>query len=66
VDYRQKLGAGSALSTIGALGIVLNAFLGWSEVGAPWSFLLGFVFGVMSGAGVALVISGLVDRRASQ
>lgn len=65
MDYRQKLGLGSVLSTVGALGIVLNALLGWSQVGAPWSFLLGFVFGVMSGAGVALVISGLVDRRTS-
>jgi len=60
-----KLGIGACLSGIGALGIVLGSVLGLTELGRPWSFLLGFSFGVMAGIGVALSISGLVGQRRS-
>jgi len=51
------------MSGMGALGIVLGSTLGLNELGRPWSFLVGFIFGVMAGIGVALSISGLVDLR---
>lgn len=59
----QKLGFGVALAVIGAFGIVAGPLLGWSSIDRPWSFLLGFVFGVMAGMGTTLGISGLIDRR---
>jgi len=58
-----KLGLGACLSGIGALGIVLGPMLGLPELGRPWSFLLGFAFGVSAGIGVALSIAGLAGLR---
>jgi len=58
-----KLGIGAGMSGIGALGIVLGSALGLTELGRPWSFLLGFTFGVIAGIGVALSIAGLVGLR---
>jgi hypothetical protein len=60
---QQKLGWGSLLAVIGAFGIVAGPLMGWSDLGRPWSFLLGFVFGVLGGMGATLSISGLIDRR---
>ena len=63
LSSQQKLGLGSLLAVIGAFGIVVGAFAGWSSFDRPWSFLLGFVFGVLAGTGAALSVSGLIDRR---
>jgi hypothetical protein len=51
------------MAGIGALGVVLGSMLGLTELGLPWSFLLGFSFGVMAGLGVALSIAGLTGLR---
>ena len=59
----KKLGVGSLFSVVGAAGIILGPILGFSDLARPWSFVLGFVFGVLSGVGVALAISGLLERR---
>jgi hypothetical protein len=59
----QKLGAGSVLAVLGALGIVLFPLLGWTEIRSPWDFVLGFFFGVSAGLGVALSIWGMLERR---
>jgi hypothetical protein len=63
VDTKSKLGFGSALATLGGVGAVLLPLLGWTEIGRPWSFLLGFVFGLSAGVGVALSIAGMLERR---
>lgn len=63
LDTRQKLGWGSLLAIIGAFGIVAGPSLGWSTLDRPWSYLTGFVFGVLGGVGATLSISGLIDRR---
>jgi hypothetical protein len=42
---------------------VLIPLLGLTAVGRPWAFLLGFVFGLSAGAGVALTIAGMLQRR---
>lgn len=62
-DPRQKAGLGSALATLGALGIVLGPKMGATALGKPWSFLAGFSVGVIAGIGVALAVSGLLDLR---
>ena len=59
----SKLGLGAVLAVVGGAGIVLGLILGVGDLGRPWSFLLGFVLGITSGIGVALSISGLLDRR---
>jgi len=66
LDTQQKLGIGSALAVIGAAGIVIGPMLGFSSLAWPWGFVLGFVFGILAGAGVALAVSGLIDRRAGR
>jgi predicted ABC-type sugar transport system permease subunit len=63
---QQKLAVGSLLAIIGAFGIVAGPMLEWSSFERPWSFLLGFVFGVSGGAGVAIGIHGLIDRRSGR
>jgi predicted ABC-type sugar transport system permease subunit len=63
VRTQTKIAVGSALSTLGALAIVLSLLLGWTEAPSPWDFLLGFVVGVVTGLGATLAVAGLVERR---
>ena len=63
MDWRTKTGVGALLGIIGALGIILGPSLGAADLGRPWSFLVGFVMGILAGMGVTLAISGLLDRR---
>ena len=63
LSTQTKMGLGSALSTFGALGIVLSLLLEWTAAPGPWGFLLGCAVGVVSGLGVTLAISGLIERR---
>ncbi|MFC2164834.1 hypothetical protein ACFLT2_07555 [Acidobacteriota bacterium] len=58
-----KLSLGSIFAIFGAAGIIFIPLLGFSELTPPWSFILGFIFGVMAGVGVALSISGLLEKR---
>jgi len=58
-----KIGLGSVLATVGALGMVLSLLLGWSAAPRPWGFLLGFLVGVLDGLGATLSVSGLIERR---
>ncbi len=55
----QKLGLGAGLCAIGALGIILGPMLGLAELGRPWTFLVGFGFGLMAGTGAVLSLAGL-------
>jgi hypothetical protein len=63
IGTQAKIALGSALAGVGGLGIVLSVLLGWSAAPRPWGFLLGFVVGLLAGLGVALTVSGLVERR---
>ena len=63
LSTQTKLGLGSALACIGALGIVLSFLLGWTAAPRPWGFLLGFLVGVLAGLGATMAISGLIDLR---
>jgi hypothetical protein len=66
MDARQRISLGSALAAIAGAGIALSAILGSTSLVRPWGFLLGFVLGVAAGAGVALAIAGLLERRRSK
>jgi hypothetical protein len=59
----HKLSLGSVFAIFGAAGIILRPLLGFSELARPWSFILGFVFGVLAGVGVVLSITGLLETR---
>jgi len=63
MNTRTKMGLGSALAVLGALGFVLPLLLEWDLPLRPWGFLLGFVVGLVAGLGTALAISGLIDYR---
>ncbi len=65
MNTRQKISLGSALASVAGTGIALSAILGWMSLPRPWGFLLGLLFGVAAGAGVALVLAGLKDNRHS-
>ncbi|MFC2078482.1 hypothetical protein ACFLSZ_00715 [Candidatus Bipolaricaulota bacterium] len=63
MSNRGRLAAGAALATMGGLGIVLSTILGWTNLARPWSFLIGFGFGLAAGLGAALSLVGLVSMR---
>jgi hypothetical protein len=60
---RTKLGLGSPLACLGGLALVLVPLMGWTFVMGPWSFAIGLMVGITTGAGVALSITGLIEQR---
>jgi len=48
---------------VGALGFILGPALGLTDLGRPWSFLLGFAIGVIAGLGATLSVAGLAGLR---
>jgi len=63
ISTQTKLGLGSALASLGALGMILSLLLRWAEAPQPWGSLLGFLVGILVGIGVTLVLVGLIERR---
>jgi predicted ABC-type sugar transport system permease subunit len=63
MSTQTKIALGSVLSTFAALGIVLTILLEWHQAPFPWSFILGFVNGILAGLGATLVVYGLIERR---
>jgi hypothetical protein len=61
---RTKLSFGGLLSVLGGLGMALGPILGASTLPRPWSFLVGFVVGIITGLGVSLALAGLMERHA--
>ena len=59
----KKLGIGAICAILGGAGIILGPFLGFSELARPWSFVLGFIFGVLGGIGVTLSLFGIYEMR---
>jgi hypothetical protein len=59
----KKLTIGIIFAILGGAGIILGPLLGFTELARPWSFILGFIFGVMTGIGVALALFGLYEVR---
>lgn len=62
---KMKLGIGAVLAVIGGFGMALGPILGFTRLTDPWSFIAGFIMGIMAGIGVALSVWGLVDKRRS-
>ena len=60
---RTQLAVGAALATAGGLGIALSLILDWTSFERPWSFLVGFGFGLAAGIGTALAVVGLCMHR---
>lgn len=59
----KKLAFGAIFGILGAAGIILGPLLGLSELARPWSFILGFIFGLLAGVGVALSLFGLLEKK---
>jgi hypothetical protein len=60
---QTKIGLGSFLATLGALGMVLSLLLGWAAAQRPWGFLLGFAVGLSAGLGTALSLAGMIEHK---
>lgn len=60
MNIKQKMIFGAVLSICGGISMALGPAFGFSNLGVPWSFITGFTFGVISGLGSVLAISGLV------
>jgi len=50
----RKLGIGACFALLGALGIALGPVMGLTDLLYPWSFLAGFVTGILAGLGATL------------
>ncbi len=59
----KALYTGIILAILGGAGIVLWPIFGLTELVRPWSFILGFIFGIMSGVGAALILFGLLEKK---
>jgi hypothetical protein len=59
----KKLGIGSFLAVLGGIGFILAPTLGATQLERPWSFIAGFVVGIVGGTGVALSIFGLLEKK---
>jgi hypothetical protein len=59
----KKLRIGAFLALLGGAGIIFGPLLGFTELVKPWSFILGFIFGVMTGIGVVITLFGLYEKR---
>jgi hypothetical protein len=59
----KKIAIGAICAIIGGAGVILGPLIGFSELARPWSFVLGFVLGVLGGIGVALTLFGLLEKR---
>lgn len=59
----RKLGLGILLSAVGGLGMVFGPRLGLTELGRPGTFLAGLGVGLMAGSGLALSVTGILERR---
>jgi len=55
----KRFALGSSLAVIGGTGTILFPMMDSFALGSPWSFLLGFIFGVSTGIGVPLTVLGL-------
>jgi len=61
----KRLAIGAAIAFLGGAGIIIGPLLGLSEFARSWSFILGFIFGVIGGVGAALTLVGLYEKRKS-
>jgi hypothetical protein len=59
----KKLTSGAVLALLGGAGIIFGPLLGFSDLERPWSFILGFVFGVLAGIGIALSLFWLYEKK---
>jgi len=65
MNTRAKTGIGAALACLGALGFVIGPALGLADLARPWSFLIGFVVGIVAGLGATVAVAGLIEMRKS-
>lgn len=63
MDPEKKISIGAFLGVVGSVGIILGFLLGAPNLAGPWDFLVSFALGVSAGLGVALSVSGLLERR---
>ncbi len=63
MKLEKKLSIGAFLSTVGSIGIISSILFGAPDLARPWSFLVGFTVGVVTGTGVVLSLNGLIERR---
>jgi len=63
MDTKVKLYIGSLFALVGAFGLIFGPTLGATMLGKPWSFMVGFLMGVMGGMGAVLSIDGLLKMK---
>lgn len=63
MTFRQKLIWGLLLTILGFIGIFFASSLGFTSFGRPWSFITGFVTGIIITLGVGMLISALIENK---
>jgi MFS family permease len=63
MDTKIKLYIGSLFGIVGAFGLIFAPTFGAIALERPWSFIAGFLVGVICGIGVVLSIDSLLELR---
>ncbi len=63
MKFRFKLVWGLILAILGILAMAFASSLGFTSLVRPWSFISGFITGIIITLGAGLLISGLIENR---
>jgi hypothetical protein len=63
MNPQRKMAYGAALAVLGGLATAIGPTLGLATLARPWSFIAGFLVGLLAGLGAALAIVGMLERR---
>ena len=63
MNFKKKSFWGLILIIIGCLGIIFASSLGFTALPRPWSFITGFITGIIVSLGIGLAIPGLIESK---
>ena len=62
----RMMSIGACLGVLGGIGMSLAPTMGATELARPWGFVVGLLVGLCTGAGAALTVGSLIERRHRQ
>jgi hydrogenase/urease accessory protein HupE len=63
MNFKNKLPVGVIVAIIGCFGLIFASPLGFTTLSRPWSFIAGFIIGMIITLGLSLFITGLFERK---
>ena len=63
LDPQRKIAVGAAIAALAGAAMSVAPHTGWTTLERPWSFLAGFLFGLLAGVGAMTAVVGLLGCR---